>query len=88
MNRSSHRFTLGFFTLFSAPAFSQQPTQHYHDHMWGSGGMFMGSFMFLIIIAAVIIFAIYLFKQTHDSKQTTRQDSSVCESPLEILKIR
>lgn len=48
----------------------------------------MGPFLFLIVIAAVIIFAIYFIRQTHDIKQSTRQDPDVTENPLDILKVR
>lgn len=88
MSRITFQSTPWVLALFSAPAFPQQPGPYYHDHMWGSGGMFMGSFLFLIVIAAVIFFAIYLIRQTHDNKQSTRQDPSVTENPVDILKVR
>ncbi|NND91630.1 MAG: SHOCT domain-containing protein [Granulosicoccus sp.] len=60
-----------------------------HDHMWASGGWFLGPILMLLLLAAVVAIVLYFFNQAGGSLQN-RQSPQVQpkDNPVDILKIR
>lgn len=59
-----------------------------HPHHWGWGGMILGPFMMVLVVALIVVLVVLAFRWLGSSGHTATSHGSASTPPLDILKTR